>query len=452
MKELKRDWIADVSGYSFSKRVQRRIETIRGSGVAAHTRGVLIAEEDPVKFAAAFFAAVHLRMPVILANRRWGRIEWAEAAALVNPAVIFGSTPLGTEKCAGSVPRVAPSTILIPTGGSSGGVKFCVHRWEHLVASCEGLAHFIGPGPIHSCCVLPLFHVSGLMQLVRSFYTGGRIAFPSFDDLRAGRFPDFPSNTTCLSLVATQLQRLLCLKRTIRPLMTARAIFLGGGPAPLSVLEQARELKIPLFLSYGMTETAAMVAALTPDEFLAGQTNAGRPLWHASIEIVGPDGSPCLQGESGRIRIKSRALFKGYHGQRMRNAGDSYLTEDEGCFDRYGRLHVIGRSDRLIISGGEKIDPREVESAILETGAVEQALVLGWPDPEWGQRLVAFYVEGAVRTDPGKWDQELRSDLAHYKLPKLMIPVKRLPMTVHGKVDRRLIQSLIEGALEAPRA
>jgi o-succinylbenzoate---CoA ligase len=449
LNALKRDLIEGVSGRLFHLRVQRRIAQINERGIAVHTRGVMILETDPIRFAAAFFAATYLRMPVIVANPKWRRLEWAEVVKLVNPALIFGNSPISDQKRQG-IKNPQPSAILIPTGGSSGGVKLAIHRWETLAASCEGLGAFIGKGAINSCCVLPLYHVSGLMQLMRSFLSVGRIAFPEFKDLQLGNFPDFEKGTLCLSLVPTQLQRLMAQQRLANELMSVRAIFVGGAPIPGSVAARARELKLPVVLSYGMTETAAMVSVLSPDEFLAGNTNAGRPLKHADIEIMCEGDLVCPVEKSGQIRITGRSLFKGYHGQSKLVPGNGYLTDDEGYFDSMGRLHIVGRRDRLIISGGEKIDPQEVEAAIMNTGLIEQVLVIGWPDAEWGQKLVAFYISDVVESDERKWQEELRADLVNYKVPKIMIRVRLLPLNERGKVDRKLMELLISNSLDRP--
>ena len=445
LAELKRDWIEGLPRGGFQERVRRRIDRIRGERFAAHTRGVLIAECDPVRFAAAFFAAVHLRVPVILANPRWARAEWRELGGLVNPAVIFGKCPLDTAKRP-RIPNPAPSTILIPTGGSGGGVKLAVHRWETLAAAWDGLSGFLGPGPLDSCCVLPLYHVSGLLQLVRSFLSGGRIAFPESGVLRVGRFPAFGPGRLCLSVVPTQLHRLLTQKRLARRLADARVVFMGGAPAGPALLQEARDWRIPLVPTYGMTETAAMVTALPPDEFLAGDASAGRPLRHAAVEVLREDGGLCAVGEAGRIRVRGRSLFRGYHGRKQPRLDEGFLTDDEGCFDRLGRLTVLGRRDRLIITGGEKVDPHEVEQAMLETGAIKEALVVGWPDAEWGRRLVAFYTLAGVRTAPAKWEDELRRELAAHKIPKWILEVPMLPLDARGKVDRGMMEALIADA------
>ena len=442
LKALKREWVGGITGEDLFRRTLRCVAQIELAGEQAQLRGVMILEHDPLHFAAAFFAAVHTGVPVILANPKWRRVEWEEAENLVNPAVIFGQSPI-SELARMGIQHPKPGAILIPTGGSSGGVKFAIHQWSTLEAACEGLSAFIGSGPIKSCCVLPLYHVSGLMQLVRSFVTEGQIAFPEFKALQAGDFPVFAANSMCLSLVPTQLQRLMAQQRIADRLMTMRAIFVGGAAVPGAVVERARELKLPVVLSYGMTETAAMVTALPADEFIAGNTNAGKVLSHALIKVVRDDGSECPAGEVGHIQINARSMFKGYHGGARDVSKLGYLSDDEGYFDSHGRIHIVGRSDRLIVSGGEKIDPQEVERTIIGTGAVEQVLVIGWPDSEWGQKLVAFYVPSAAEEHEGKWEEELRADLANYKMPKQMIQVPTLPLDERGKVDRKAMQRLI---------
>ena len=143
------------------------------------------------------------------------------------------------------------------------------------------------------------------------------------------------------------------------------------------------------------------MAALPADEFLAGESAAGRPLGHVHIDLLTECNTLCRAGERGRIRLSGGSLFKAYRGRLGGglNADGMYMTDDEGCFDAQGRLHIIGRRDRLIISGGEKIDPLEVERALRRTGAVDEVLVLGWPDPEWGHQLVAFYTRGSNRRE-----------------------------------------------------
>ncbi|MGB0344049.1 MAG: hypothetical protein ACPGGJ_01535, partial [Coraliomargarita sp.] len=164
---LRRDWIGGVSGGDFFSRVSEQAAAFAACPAAAG-RGVLLAERDPVRFAAAFFAGVSLELPMILANPAWGSGEWAELKGLVHPAMVVGNVPVDPAAWEG-VSNPQPGEILIPTGGTTGGVKLAIHDWASLLAATRGLHEFLGDGPIHSCCLLPLHHVSGLMQLVRSF-------------------------------------------------------------------------------------------------------------------------------------------------------------------------------------------------------------------------------------------------------------------------------------------
>ena len=217
-----------------------------------------------------------------------------------------------------------------------------------------------------------------------------------------------------------------------------------------ALAEQARVLRLPIILSYGMTETAAMVAAMPTEEFLAGRVTAGRPLDHVTVDIVSPTGSRCAVGEPGRIRIAGDCLFKGYRGSSGGLQGDGrYLTDDEGFVDEQDRLHVIGRIDRLIVSGGEKIDPREVEVAIRETGLVEEVLAVGRSDPEWGQMLVAFYTTSTDSEVSKDLEGRVREQLANYKRPKQMIRVPKLPLNEKGKLDHRLIDQILGEVAES---
>jgi acyl-CoA synthetase (AMP-forming)/AMP-acid ligase II len=173
---------------------------------------------------------------------------------------------------------------------------------------------------------------------------------------------------------------------------------------------------------YGMTETAAMAAAIPVEDFLADSRVGALPIGDTNIEI----------DSSGRIRIQSPALFKGYHGGESLDLTRGYLTDDEGYIDEKGRLHVTGRIDRLVISGGEKINPREVEDAVSAISGIEEVMALGLPDPEWGQKLVVYYT-GQELVD---WKERLKEQLATYKLPKEMLRVARLPLDEKGKFSR----------------
>ena len=207
LSELNRNWIGGISVNSFYQRVSRRVDKIAACSAEELKRGVLIAEIDPVKFSAAFMAFYILKSPLYWRIHTGGK-RMASGSDQVSPAVVYGRCPRQLTK--GQAKEcMLPYSILIPTGGSSGKVKFAVHTWSSLVTASQGLAQFLGQETLHACCMLPLYHVSGIMQLVRSWTTGGRLSFISFKAFLCGERPDFDSHNLCLSLVPTQLYRLL---------------------------------------------------------------------------------------------------------------------------------------------------------------------------------------------------------------------------------------------------
>jgi acyl-CoA synthetase (AMP-forming)/AMP-acid ligase II len=141
--------------------------------------------------------------------------------------------------------------------------------------------------------------------------------------------------------------------------------------------------------------------------------------------------------------VQTRALFKGYHGKPGAGLrGDCYRTDDLGFLGASGELHVVGRLDALIQSGGEMVDPREVEAAILNLEGVKAALVLGQADAEWVERVVAFYVGGADLDVIAR----LGGVLARHKLPKCCLQVEALPLNAAGKVDAAKVADLLSAA------
>ena len=397
LAQLQREWIRGISSGDFLVRVQERSTQIEALSSQERLRGVLIAEADPISFAASLFASVDLKVPVILANPNWARKEWEELSTLVDPAISFGlsSRPI-QEKC--GFTDLKPGAILIPTGGTTGGVKLAIHTWSSLSASVPGLQAFLGGGAIHCACQLPLYHVSGLMQILRSLQTGGCIHFG--DNVYEG---------DCLSLVPTQLQRAMECAEGIHKLKTARAVFVGGSAIPESVAMQAQALRLPIIPVYGLTETAAMVAAVPNEEYLRNFKAGAIALGEAGFSIV-----------DGLIRIQTPALFQGYLGSEPIEPSQGYLTGDMGGLDSTGRLHVYGRTDCLVNTGGEKVDPREVEAALLKINGIADATVYGEPDIDWGEAVIAR-VSCAQEMDLEKVRSLLKAELSNYKVPRRFV-------------------------------
>ena len=364
---------------------------------------------DPHDFTVELFAAILVGRSIALANPNWGAQEREQFDALIGRGV----APVDSRSSVANYPSAfrQNQVILVPTGGTTNGIKLAIHTWKTLEAACKGVQQFLGGAAIDSCCVLPLYHVSGLIQLLRAYHSGGYI-----------RFDEDEVEDCCLSYVPTQLSRALSDEKRIQALSTTRVIFVGGAPMPQSLAKEARKLKLPVMPVYGMTETAAMVAAIPVADFLTDSRIGALPIGDAKIEI----------DSSGRICIQSPALFKGYYGREALDLTRGYLSGDEGYIDENERLHVTGRIDRLVISGGEKIDPYEVEDAVGAIAGIEEVLAVGLPDVEWGQKLVVYYT-GQELVD---WEERLKEQLVSYKLPKEMLRVDHLPLDEKGKFLR----------------
>jgi o-succinylbenzoate---CoA ligase len=258
--------------------------------------------------------------------------------------------------------------------------------------------------------------------------------------LESGLLPPPLPDHCFLSLVPTQLSRLL--KTSHWPwLRQFQAILLGGAPAWESLLAEARELGLPIGPTYGMTETAGQVATLKPLEFLAGQSGCGRPLPHATLTVCDHQGQPVPVGTVGHLMIQADSLMVGYFPSAP--IGPVFPSDDLACFDAEGYLHILGRSSRKIITGGENVFPAAVEAAIRATDLVQDVCVVGWPDAEWGQIVVAAYVPQPAIT-AAHIQTALAGHLARYQWPRRWIARSALPRNAQGKIALQTLQTQLE--------
>ncbi|HIK10875.1 MAG TPA: 2-succinylbenzoate--CoA ligase [Oscillatoriaceae cyanobacterium M33_DOE_052] len=406
---------------------------------------ILLLERDQVRICASIIAAVAAGCPLFLGNPDW---EWRERQAvldMVQPDIIWGEGDdrrwrRGDGEKVGS----GSSLIMIPTGGSSGKVRFAVHSWETLMASVRGLAAHFQLSQINSCCCLPLYHVSGLMQLLRCFSTGGKlVVLSSYRDIGGKMGADVEWGEFFLSLVPTQLHRLLENGESAACLSGFQAVLLGGAPAWDDLLSRSRRQNIPLALTYGMTETASQVATLKPGEFLAGNNSCGRILPHAKITVRTPDRRALGANQTGMITIEADSLALGYYPDISLSAPDLYFsTDDLGFVDEAGYLYIVGRRSDKIITGGENVFPAEVEAAIRATGLVQDVGVLGLPDSDWGQAVVALCVPQEADVSPPQLAEAIAPRLTKYKRPKHWLLVASLPRNQQGKLNRQQLQEM----------
>ncbi len=303
-----------------------------------------------------------------------------------------------------------PASI-IHTSASTGEAKAAVHsvanHWYSALGSNENIP--FGPG---DCWLLslPLYHIGGYAILFRSLISGGAVAVGQPDDSIACSMEKFP--VTHLSLVPTQLYRLLNDTKTTEQLRRLKAVLLGGSPAPKSLIDHAIRHHIPLYLSYGSTEMSTQITT-SPGPISRLTNSSGKLLPYRDIMVA----------ENGELLVKGPCLFQGYLGegviQPQTDSDGWFHTADIGYVDDDGTVTVLGRMDNMFISGGENIHPEEIEKALMMIDGIQSAVVVPVPDREYGKRPAAF-IQTANNNTP---DNDTITHAMNAALGKLKTPV-----------------------------
>lgn len=444
-------WLIGYDSEKFRDLTERLYQTLIRRIQDGILPKVLLVEADPVRFLAGFMAACAANCPIFLGNPGWVKREWQQVLDLAQPNLIWGTSPglLPSQVLPQCQQKPRDTTnqgwIMIPTGGSSGKIRFAIHTWKTLMASVQGFQQYFRLKQVNSFCVLPLYHVSGLMQFIRSFTSGGQLMISPFNALELGNSNADPAEFF-LSLVPTQLQRLLeCQDQAFLPatwLSCFQTVLLGGAPAWPELLEKARFHQISLALTYGMTETASQIATLKPEAFLEGDRTCGQILPHVDVTICSPTGEVLGASQTGIITITTAALALGYYPQPFTKT-EKFQLDDLGFLDSQGCLTVVGRQSHKIITGGENVFPAEVEAAIRATRLVADICVIGIPDQHWGQAVTAIYVPGNQKLSISTLQAAIADHLSKFKWPKYWIPVTSLPRNSQGKVNYEQLQQTV---------
>jgi o-succinylbenzoate---CoA ligase len=344
------------------------------------------------------------------------RLPAAERAARQTSARLVIDAPLSGKPLAEAhEPAPADIATLMFTSGTTAGPKPVGLSYDNWLWNALGSALALGLDPEERwLCPMPLAHVGGLsIQLRSAIYATTVVLHERFDtELALRALMDPAQRVTLVSLVPTMLARLL--DAGLRDPPTLRRVLLGGGPIVPALLTRAARAGVPVSPSFGMTETCSQVAT------------DGFALLGSELRI----------DADGELLVRGRAVAAGALGD------DGWLhTGDLGAFDASGRLTIVGRRADTIITGGENVAPAEVEAVLLEHPAVADAAVLGRPDPEWGEAVVAQ----VVLRDGGEADaDDLRGHcaarLAPFKVPKSYEAVTEVPRGVTGKLLRRQLR------------
>lgn len=348
--------------------------------------------------------------------------------------------------------------VVLWTSGTSGRPRGVALSWANLEASARAAAERLGLGPSDAWLLsLSPAHVGGLALVTRSLLLGGKLVVASSLDVGrisavldgeeggGGSHPD-PAELvpTHLSLVPTQLLRLLD-HRGARPVPPAlRCVLVGGAHAPASLVRRALAQGWPLALTYGATEMASQIATAPPGLAAREPGTVGGPL--PGVEVrVSDDGELWARGPT-------RALaYVGGDGAPLADADGWYHTGDLGRIDGHGRLRVTGRRSDRIVSGGVTVDAVEVEEALRAHPTVIDACVVGVPDEEWGERVGAWVEPVVGELDLEELERHLRERLSAAKRPRLWHVEGGLPRNANGKADRIAVREALEASRRRKR-
>jgi o-succinylbenzoate---CoA ligase len=332
-----------------------------------------------------------------------------------------GTRPCGPGQARTARPGVAADTaVVIATSGSTGVQKGVQLSAAALTTSATASLRRIGARPTDRwLCCLPTFHIAGLGVLVRSLLTGtDPVIMPSAT-------PEILAASGCahVSLVPTQLRRLLDAGAAPGAVKT---VLLGGAAAPEGLIAEARAAGWRVVTSYGMSETCGGCV----------------------YDGVALDGVVVRADADGRIMIGGPVLFSGYRLQPALTAAalDNgwFRTADLGVLAADGTLVVRGRADDVINTGGEKVVPGEVEAVLGTCDGIADVVVVGLPDPEWGEAVVAFVVakDAADPPDLNRVTSHVRDALPGHAAPKRLMVVPEFPLLPSGKPDRAALRQI----------
>jgi fatty-acyl-CoA synthase len=288
----------------------------------------------------------------------------------------------------------------------------------------------------------PFFHGFGLAYLGLAMLLGSTVVMRRRFDPEATLAAIDEHGVTTLIAVPVMLQRILELPDRTRgryDIGSLRVVVSAAAPLSAELARRSTQFFGEIVHDlYGTTETG-FAAIATPADLRQAPGSVGRPPHGTTLRILDETGAEVPHGETGRIFVGSAMLFEGYSGGGGKEEiGGLMSTGDLGHLDPDGRLHIDGREDDMIVSGGENVFPAEVEDVLARHPDVADVAVLGVPDEEFGQRLQAFVV-----AEPGHapGEEELRAhvkaSLARYKVPREVVLVEEIPRNPTGKVLRR---------------
>jgi acyl-CoA synthetase (AMP-forming)/AMP-acid ligase II len=436
---------------------------------------VLYLGTNHLAYPVALFGAALAGVPLVPLNYRLGEQQLTSLLARHPGALVLRQDDLGrlldpadeSVSIGGVVPSGGPGeslpgdsddpvAVLLYTSGTTAAPKAALLRHRHLLAYVWNTVEFGSAAEDDAALVaVPPYHVAGLANLLTNLYAGRRLVYLAAFDPGEWLATVRRERVTNALLVPTMLARVVAeVGDGDAGTPTLRSLAYGGARMPRPVLEQALRVfpGTGFVNAYGLTETASSIAVLSPEDHRAALTSGdpavrgrlnsvGRALPGIEFQIRREDGSLAEPGETGLVFVRGAQISGEYGGHSVLDADGWFPTRDSGRLDADGYLFIEGRADDTIIRGGENIAPAEIEDVLLAHPRISEAAVIGVPDPEWGQRLVAVVVGDGDAEEIRQW---VRQRLRSSKTPDTIIFRPELPKTETGKLLRRVLQAELE--------
>ncbi len=352
-------------------------------------------------------------------------------------------------KCEGFLLDTDPAktALILFTSGSTGSSKAVVFSFKNLIKSAEtGNSYFRHTHEDIWLAALPFYHIGGFSVIVRSFLFGTGLALSETTGHKDLKNAFHNYNPSLSALVATQLKRLL--DENAKPNPALRHILLGGGFIDPGLVRKALENGWNVSKSFGTTETSSFVSILTKENFYGKPDSAGKALPSNKIRIVDEANNILSEGVSGEIVIDGDSVALGYLNNKTETEkkfrGNAFYTGDYGYLDRDGYLYIEARRSDLIVSGGENINPNEVEKIISTHPDIKEAFIFGKEDEEWGYIICAALVlKDRKQLTLEELKLFIRHKLPSYKHPKKIYLLDNFPKTEMGKIQKEKLKEKI---------
>ncbi len=355
------------------------------------------------------------------------------------------------------------TAVVLYTSGTTSAPKAVHLRHRHLMAYLLGSSSFGGADADESVLIsVPSYHIAGIANMLSNLFAGRRIVFLRRFEPRDWVATVRRESISHAMVVPTMLARIVDQLESSgnTDLPSLRHLSYGGAKISERVLRKALLLlpNVDFVNAYGLTETASTVAVLSPEDHRLAVNSidplisrrlqsVGRPAPSIEVQIRADDGTVLTAPTEGIVFVRGQQVSGEYSTGSDLDASGWFCTRDLGHLDQDGYLFIAGRADDTIIRGGENVAPAEIETVLLNYPGVRDACVIGVPDEEWGQRIVAVVVpERGQKLDGDDLKAVVRSNLRGSKTPDTVIFKEELPRTDTGKVLRRSVLAEVVSA------